>query len=473
MRVLLVEDKEEVLEYLRGALPPELEFISVENAADAVVALQHEQFDLAICDLKIPASADLPEAHKEHGLRVFDRLRADCPGTPIIVYSAYGVLDDMGDRLATAPTHNLFGDGLRPLVSHKEKNKPELMLEAIKEIYDQLATLTEIEVTPATSSAYLDDYSRRLVRIYARQRGGVVVSVERLGGGLSGAVTVRAEIETRDGPLGGAIVAKIADYGSITDERFRVGNYLGPLGAGAYASLIGELTAGAGDRAALFYALAAEYEESFFEVLGNRGDSECAEVVKRLKQKTAPWHSAGHEKSLSLADIRIELLSDDRVDKLPLAAKAILAGADEDQRIHVRWAIGHGDLHGGNVFVDAAGEPILIDFGRLGRMTAALDPITLELSYVLHPESPIERPGWPSAEQAKRWADLDVYLTGCPMPEFIRACRSWSAEVSRGDRERDATVFAFAVRQFRFPDSVNQELAQAYAEGALDRLNLR
>jgi CheY-like chemotaxis protein len=472
MKVLLVEDKLEIREKLEAELPASIDITHVESAEEAIEVLEADLFDLAVCDLKIPASATLLEPHVEHGLHVFDRIRADHPGMPIIVYSAFGVLKDLGDRLADAPLHDLFGDGPTRHVAHREKNKPELLIQSLLDFQEKLSDLEDIEISPATSREYLDGYSRRLLRIYAKQQGGVLVKVARLAGGRSSAVTVRAEIDTSEGPLGGAVVAKMDNQDAIAGEEERLRRYLGPLGAGSYTPLVDAITAGAANRAALFYALASKFDRSLFDVL-SADPHEAARTVQSLAETMRPWHAASSEKSMQLKNIRSRLLSGDHISRLSEESRSLLAEVDEDQNVHVNWSTGHGDLHGGNVLVDQDGNPILIDFGRVGRMTASLDPITLEVASVLHPDSSVELGGWPSEDQARKWLDLEQYLVDCPIPEFITQCREWADEVCRGDREKDATLYSYAARQLRFPRSVEQTTVQAFLVGAVERLAAR
>jgi hypothetical protein len=137
--------------------------------------------------------------------------------------------------------------------------------------------------------------------------------------------------------------------------------------------------------------------------------------------------------------------------------------------VPIRSCPSHGDLHGGNLLLASPEEPLLIDFGRLGPAGASLDPITLELSAVLHPDAGQPLDGWPSHDQASHWMDLDTYLVGCPYPEFVRNCRGWARHVARGEREQDAFVYSYALRQLLYVD-VDHALAAAFSQGAAERL---
>src|SRR5262249_45777373 len=160
-----------------------------------------------------------------------------------------------------------------------------------------------------------------------------------------------------------------------------------------------------------------------------------AKVVRGgLRQLLRPWRDGAFSRSLTVGDIRAELLTDSAL----LAAAPVLAGTKwdrfEEQRLHIRACVQHRDLHGLNILV--AGErPVVIDYGEVDIAAASLDPITLELSLVFHPRARSIKGDWPSVAQAEKWYDLEVYLDGCPVAEFVRACREWADEAKIGNRE--------------------------------------
>jgi RIO-like serine/threonine protein kinase len=56
-----------------------------------------------------------------------------------------------------------------------------------------------------------------------------------------------------------------------------------------------------------------------------------------------------------------------------------MAGTD-DLTVFLKPCIQHCDLHGFNVLVDSDRSAVLIDYGEVTDATAALDPVTIELS---------------------------------------------------------------------------------------------
>jgi len=140
----------------------------------------------------------------------------------------------------------------------------------------------------------------------------------------------------------------------------------------------------------------------------------------------------------------------------------------EDEALNIDFALQHGDLHGENVLINPDAVPLLIDYGRVDRAPVATDPIVLELSFLFHPDSPFKESGWPTAEQARAWGDLDSYLEGCPSPEVIRACREWARRLAP-ESVCFTLAYAYAVRQLRYSDT-DHSLAVAIAVGAAANL---
>jgi hypothetical protein len=106
----------------------------------------------------------------------------------------------------------------------------------------------------------------------------------------------------------------------------------------------------------------------------------------------------------------------------------------------------------------------LIDYGDIADGPPALDPVTLELSGIFHPDGVFYSSEWPSVETAKKWGELDAYLSGCPHRDFVRGCRAWALDVAAGSREIAATAYSYLLRQLKYADT-NKDRALALIEG--------
>ena len=471
MKLLFIEDEPELHESLRAevaGLGVEVEVAS--HAEEAMACLQAGGYDLVVCDLKIPASAEAPETHKEHGISAYDQVRVHLPGVPIIIFSAFGDLADLGDRLSEAQPEDLYGNGPVKMVVERTKGQLREVVELIRAQADALERLTgEVEVSGATARAKMSELDERLLRIYAHKHGGAAAKARLLTGGKSGALTLAVEVERLDGSPASRVVAKLNVLEEIEDEEQRYARFVAPLlHAASYTNRLETLRAGARDRGGLFYSLAQAYQDSLFDVL--RGNPEnAAAIVKEVQRHLSPWHDRPRPETRPLRELRRLLVRDARMGELRYPAEW---ATDELERteVMVRAAPTHGDLHGGNVLVTDDLRAILIDFGRVGLGHNAIDPVTLELSAVLHPDAKLDLAGWPTVHQAERWNERALFLEGCPIGPFITACRDWSDEASRGDRETDAAVYGFGLRELLF-DDVDLSLAAAFSRGAAQRLS--
>ena len=470
MKLLFVEDEPE----LHASLRAEVAGLGVDvdvasHAEEALASIRDRGYDLVVCDLKIPASAEAPEAHKEHGISVYDQVRLCLPGVPVIIFSAFGNLADLGDRLSEAQPQDLYGDGPVKMVVERTKAQLREVVELIGVQANVLTRLSaEVEVSGAAAREKMSELDERLLRIHARKHGGAAAKARLLTGGKSGALTLAVEVERLDGSPASRVVAKLNVLEDIEDEEQRYEKFVAPLlHAGSYTNRLETLRAGARGRGGLFYSLAHRYEASLFDVLGESPEN-AAEVVKEVQRHLSPWHEAPRPETRTLRDLRRLLVRDRRLAELQCGADWL---TDELEQIEVmvRTAPTHGDLHGANVLVTDDLRAILIDFGRVGPGFNALDPVTLELSAILHPDANVDLADWPTEEQADRWSERAFFLDGCPIAPFITACRDWSDEASRGDRETDAAVYGFGLRQLLFKD-VNLPLAAAFSRGAARRL---
>jgi hypothetical protein len=136
----------------------------------------------------------------------------------------------------------------------------------------------------------------------------------------------------------------------------------------------------------------------------------------------------------------------------------------ESQFIQVRWGCIHGDLHGSNILVSAGGSITIIDYGDVADGPASLDPVTLELSLLFHPQSPFGRSAWPSLDQAVQWGNIHEYIRGCPAAAFVSECRDWGSRVAAGNREISASAYAYLCRQLIYEDT-RKELALSLLAG--------
>ena len=415
----------------------------------------------------MPPDDETTELAFEHGIATAQEARSLAPGTPVFIYSGFRKEAEFESLIAAAHPQDLFGAGEMDMVRSFDKTKPDVLYEAVREHHQGLADLTNaVDLTPeGDHPPDLSEYDKRILRIYARSRGGVVARYSAMDGGRSSAHTLRLEVIGPGGGTKARVVAKLNRLTQVVQEAERFDEHVaGRLGAGLYADSTRRITAGAGPRGGTFYSFASAYPMALFKVLAD-DPARAAEAVRRLQLGVEPWQLTKVGVQQPLGDVLHAVCETE--PRLP--AGVLWPESIKQLGIALFKCSSHGDLHGGNVLVDQTGAALLIDFADATEAAALLDPITLELSVVLHPDSPLRSNAWSSVDQADQWADLDRWLEGCPCREYVRACREWQQSVSRGSRDPDAVMLAYCLRQLTFPDA-REDILAALIQGALRRL---
>jgi CheY-like chemotaxis protein len=473
VRILAVEDDLEFRDALVAAFDPDNSGIAIVfagNRDEALAAVRDSRagWGLVICDLRIPAEAGTsPEV--EHGMAVYGTVVAELPGTPLRILSAFGTFALASTVMSDARKDDAFGEGFdKPMIRSYEKYQLVELAAEVREMAEAVAALDGIEVATGPEHLELSDPELRVIRVHARRQAGAVARLAPLAGGLSASTTIRVLVEDERGARTSTVVAKLGSIERVSDERGRFNRHIAPsLGATAFAPMAGFVTAGAGRTGGLFYSV-AEPSTPLFGVLRDDPDR-ARRVVGQLEAALAPWRTGVPASSTRVGDIRRDLVPDEQLASLTSYLGGIAWQEAEDRTIQARGCTVHGDLHGANVLVLPNDMPILIDYGRTGRTSVAIDPMMLELSLLLHPAGRAVAGAWPNAGQAEHWIDLDDYVRGFPGEPFVRACREWAHRVAAGDREVFAVGYAYAFRQLLF-DRTDRDLAVAVLRGAVARL---
>jgi hypothetical protein len=216
---------------------------------------------------------------------------------------------------------------------------------------------------------------------------------------------------------------------------------------------------GAKKTSGVFYSLAEGFELNAFDL--DVLNQSPRNLIKQIEHFLSRW-ATNVESRRQVAEIRRRLMDDAAHQKF--IQDIPWADTFESNVIQVKWGCAHGDLHGLNILVSNTGVPTLIDYGDVGDGPSSIDPVTLELCLFFHPQGPLKTDKWPTTAQAQKWGDLDFYLTGCPYPEFVTACREWALRVAAGEREVAAVAYSYLVRQLKYP-GVDKERVLALIDG--------
>jgi CheY-like chemotaxis protein len=455
MRILVVEDDKTFLEGLipmLRSLGNEIEVIEARSKESAQTRLRAEFFDLILLDLTIPTADGLLDLNIQHGHAVFGSSRVLARGTPVFILTGSSAEDVFPDLIAHARQVDVWGDGLsRPTVDYLPKSQLDKLTEKLKPIAEAVRALADVELKRSGSGDSLSVGADRIVRIFARTRAGSRCELAQMSAGLSDARVFRVRVFDQHGASRINAIAKIGSHDAIATETRNYEREIARLDSRATPRLLGTIDFGGKDTAAVFYSLAEGYEKTLFDLVAS-DPSLAAIIVSRTAELTDSWNDGVPERQVKVRDVRRLILIDEKTQPLVEQFGIGWVDAFEQRRVQTRWSCVHGDLHGGNILVNGDGVPVLIDYGDVKEGPAAIDPITLELSVLFHPDRP-KNVTWPSAEQARAWGDVSAYTQQCPFAEFIKACRAWSDRVGVGPREISASAYGYLLRQLKYPDT--------------------
>ena len=453
MKVLIIEDEQTLVKNLSqklNGLDPRIETVIARSRNGGITAIQREEFDYIVCDLRIPPHDGGLDLDEDHGIAVHSMAKELCPGTPRMFFTGYATDRNVSDQLSLGGTQDVHGTG-KPYPMSRLLTKEEFLrcIELLAEFNSELEALGSIRIDHLRGTRNLDKMEVRALRIWARRLGGTKVEVEELKG-LSGAQTLRARVRNHAGHVVAFQFVKIAKRASLKEEQENYQRHVGPLlEMGRFPSLQNRIVAGIGKRVALFYQFADGYSDTLFDVL-NESDCAATGVVESLRDILKPWMKSCEERPLNLRQFREGRIDNARLS--PFLEKLGPVEALEEVEKQVSMCCQHGDLHGFNVLCNPSRRAVVIDFGNVGPAPACADPILLELSVLFHRDSPFSNKAWPTKEQAEAWFDLDEYLRGCPIPNFVKKCREWARECA-GASDLPLVVYAEALRQLKYEDT--------------------
>lgn len=452
-RVLIVEDDDGAVATFASLLhaaagEARLLHASCRNEAVELLEDRREEFDLIVCDLKIPPQPNSLDVQDVYGSEVALLAASRHPETPRLILTGHG--DEIDTRRLTEG-YGLFQPGsdatslpLVKLIHKHESQDIEAYLAKAAQIYSRLDS---VEVSGG-ESILLTAFEQRAVAQFITEQGGVGGVISRLGG-LSDSKAFKLEVLDPSSVARVTVFAKIGPRADIEDELAAGSRgVLGVIDPAIVPNHIASRGAGSGRSAASFFSLADRFVDTLFAASGDH--SRSLRVVERLKESLEPWQSLGDERSLEVGRFRRGLLGDGVL--LPYVDE--LDGASwrefESEWFTADWCRQHGDLHGGNVLVSQSGEPMLVDFADSSWLPSVMDPVSLELSLTFHPDSPV---GGELSDHALKFGFLEPgYLTTGPLSDLRLSLREWATAVADEGTIR-SVVYAHALRQLKYPQT--------------------
>src|SRR5205823_6200468 len=132
--------------------------------------------------------------------------------------------------------------------------------------------------------------------------------------------------------------------------------FVNRLDVGAYPPLQRKCDLGLKGRAAIFYTLAAGFDRSLFDVVAEQAN-DAAAVVSGVKRRLSMWSDARDLTKGTVRESRRRLVKDEMADALYAQYHLAHLRKAEDIQVSFSASYIHGDLHCGNVLVDAGLSP--------------------------------------------------------------------------------------------------------------------
>ncbi|ATG35467.1 Response regulator receiver domain protein [Phaeobacter piscinae] len=474
MRILLVEDNATFAAELESAIRgiPHCEVDTVTSQDEAMHCLGHEFYDLIILDREISPSADRAlESSKEHGWNLFLYIEANAPGIPVRFLTGFWDTGLAEDLMSYARPSRACGAGATvPLYSGLAKNKVHLLKREVEDMAKRISAIDEIPVIIENRNSPAPMEEERVLRLFANLRGGVAVRATPFTDGLSGASVHKVAVLNASQEVLEVCVAKIGPSKEIHTEQTKHRDYFTKLKGGCVPNGTEIIDSGAGSWSGAFYSLAAEDALTLFSTISTDVVRSC-DVVRGIETAQENWRNSGTQYTRSVRQIRQRFIGNTKLAKISDLTSDLGLPDAESSNVISNECVQHRDLHGANVLVGANHAFHLIDYAEAQTDCSCSDALMLELSILFHKDAVELRENWPNAEQLRHWDDLEVYLEGCPFPNFVRSCREWAERSAGSPEEILATAYAISLRQLQY-DDVDKKIGLAIAKRCLNRLQI-
>lgn len=441
MDVLIIEDEQ----YIHDAISKKIDGLTnITHCYDLEESLNHienSNFDLIILDLAIPSKIGLMDHNSQYGLQCFYKIKEYAFGTPVIILTGSTAEDFIDQLLLSQDIVNLWGEELSLIRFCKKYNILE-GLDLIKSYKDKWLSLNNIEVSNIGFD--LNWFNKRLFKIFVMKKSGVRCSVEIVGGGLSEAEVYKMIVYNSQGNIIFNVICKIANTEIINQETNNYNNFICRLSNNASARLIDTIKVGAKNKVGVFYSLAQGFNDHFFS---EKILVDPLNVFNSLKGLHEAWEV--YEKRVEIKNIRRLILSDENLDKIIAKYNLNWVNSFEEINVQVNWGCCHGDLHGLNILVKGD-TSILIDYGDVKEAPSCLDPITLELSLLFHPQGPLLVNNKISDNLITSFLSENIEIADNYCLDYIQECRKWMLEKSIGKKEVLGVRYAYLIRQLKY-----------------------
>lgn len=473
MKILLVEDHQSYAETLTQrilSISPLVNVVLAKSRDSAVSLIQADFFDIIILDLQIPTTDGAFDIERVHGQNVFFSAQEHAPGTPVYILTGSEPDAFLRGLAKHGQKVNLWGDGIAvATVEYYHKEDGDQLLQHLEKVAPRIADTDKIRLNTAGQILELNSEQKRALKIFTRSNGGTACRLKKLGG-LSDAIVLKVTVLDSTGHVRCECVGKLGPAKHVKKEISAYSSEVVHLRLGAFAHVISYHDQGLRGFSGIFYALADQHSETFFDLALNRPDK-AKVVLTSAQEALSRWSKAGRVVETEIKEIRRKILSDENFGRIVERYDLQELHALEDRIVNISASCIHGDLHGGNLLVNSKDQPLLIDFGDVGSSYTCLDPITLELSMLFHPDARASGLSQYLESEVENWIDLEIYAANSPLAAIVKFCREWAYDVGPHDESVLVVAYLFTLRQFKY-DTVPADTLTNLLKGIIRSMDL-
>ncbi|EOA2961976.1 response regulator [Yersinia enterocolitica] len=453
-KLLIVEDEPDISDNISSVFKRifndiDITFATCRDEAFEILESENVFFDYITLDLNFSVIKNGFDKDPQNGLAVLAKCVSDIKGTPILILTGTSTVDMIGQFLSSSVITDIWGSGVAgPTIEHCRKENINELSKIVESLKIKFDNIYNVELNFESDNITLPIEHDRLLRIFSKKHGSVITKIKAIGGGLSASKVYGLELSNEYGHVFLRVVSKCGPNEKVNEDETNYRTFISRLSPGATPRYIDLIVHGAASNGAVFYGFAHTYDHSFFSA--SEAGVMNSDLYLNTRNILDVWYDARVMKNCSIKSIRQQILSDENAFDLIKKYNLNTAFHFENHTVNCSHSVQHGDLHGENILINTKDQSSsLIDYGDIGEMVSILDPLTLECSFLFHPDA--VKYDWPTDENLDNWHSIEQYLDGCPIASEIRFCRDWLNSRKRGNREVSACLYSYALRQLKYP----------------------
>lgn len=441
---VLIEDDPQQAEVSAGVLSSAgFSVRSYSSIAPALTYMQQaeEMVDLFVLDRRLPVNVGEP-ATDELGDELLKEVRARFPDARLIVFTGFATIAHVQESLRGGGQLPVQTSNPIDRITVLQKDQSLEFKQQVEEFRALIQDLDNIEVRIAAGGQTVGERDRRVLRRVAFEYRAASITATVLAGGLTGAGVWKCDLRRIQGSIATVVakrVKKASPPGGLPELLPRAS------ATPTIATLSGLM---GGDYVNVLH-MAGTAPVALMEVVG----SDPVRAVDQAKPILAALSSVPDgQQMLSVSVICRPLIGWDELFEVLGDRGVVIPAGTLVATVNV--GMRHGDLHPANILLDD-GHAVLIDFDSSEFAAGALDPVTLLISTLVHPDSPLRGSAWPSAQEIDRAFGSRDFGRGHSHEAWFDGVGAWAEERRASEREFWALVMAYAGRQLRYSDVTN------------------